>query len=264
MLWEVAMTLDLSPIQIALGTGGFTALALTFGTFLGRQLTTFTVNRLEANHKSELNQVEATHKSELNKWESTHKSELTRMEATHAGVLSRLAADHQSELTRLEDRFRSRLRQIEETHSSDLRRLEESSRSSLELARVIDTDLRVRRIASYQEIWQGTSLLPKWPPAELNFAQLLEFSAALRDWYFSGGGMYLSLNASAVYRDLQNAIWKLHPDTRSGPLKLEEYESVRSACSALRTELTIDIESRRPAPLVENPSETKQSATAGP
>jgi hypothetical protein len=46
--------LTLSVEQIAIGTGSLTAIGVGIGAFLGKQLTAFTLKRVESRHSSEL------------------------------------------------------------------------------------------------------------------------------------------------------------------------------------------------------------------
>ena len=114
----------------------------------------------------------------------------------------------------------------------------------------IDVDLRKRRIRVYRELWTCTSLLPKWPKASgVTYEQLLTFSQTLRDWYFGKGGMYLSRSThDKAYSPLQDALAEVLRSNSSGVISDEHYEKVRSRCSALRTALAGDIESRREGP----------------
>src|SRR5574341_188999 len=121
---------------------------------------------------------------------------------------------------------------------------------SQKLLQDIDLDLRKRRIEVYGELWKATSLLPKWPKATgITYEQLLQFSVSLRSWYFEKGGMYLS---RSTHRDgyslLQDTLAKILQDNKTGIISDEHYESIRSCCSALRTALAGDIESRREGP----------------
>ena len=114
----------------------------------------------------------------------------------------------------------------------------------------IDVDLRVRRIAVYQELWTATALLPKWPKASgLTYEQLLTFSQTLRDWYFMKGGMYFSRSThDDAYGPLQDALAEVLKSNSSGVISDEHYEQIRRACSTLRSALAGDIESRREGP----------------
>lgn len=115
----------------------------------------------------------------------------------------------------------------------------------------VDLDLRKRRIEVYAELWKATSLLPKWPHDDgVTYEQLRELGRSLRRWYYETGGMYLSRTAhDEGYGPLQGAIASVVADGREGPLSKQDYETVRKRCSALRSLLAADIESRRDSPL---------------
>ena len=119
------------------------------------------------------------------------------------------------------------------------------------LAGDIDLDLRVRRIDLYGEIWEATAVLPRWPPAQgVTYDQLYGLSQTLRTWYFHRGGMYLSRRThDGAYSTLQETLADVLSRGASGPISEADYERVRHRCSALRTALANDIESRRDAPL---------------
>ena len=113
----------------------------------------------------------------------------------------------------------------------------------------VDLDLRSRRIEVYKELWVMTRTIPKWPRNDsLQYADLETLAVGLRDWYFSGNGMFLS---RATHRDgyspLQEELSRLLKGKPSGKVPDKDpdiYEKIRSRCSKLRTELTFDIESR--------------------
>ncbi len=114
----------------------------------------------------------------------------------------------------------------------------------------IDVDLRIRRLEVYPELWNATSILPKWPKASgVTYEDLLAFSQLLRDWYFEKGGMYLSQTThNQGYSPLQDALADVLKANNSGPVSGEHYERIRERCSALRSKLADDIESRREGP----------------
>ena len=114
----------------------------------------------------------------------------------------------------------------------------------------IDIDLRTKRIAVYEELWKSTAILPKWPRnKDVTYEQLLQFSETLRTWYFQKGGMYLSLSThNNAYGPLQDALADVLKTQKSGEVSGEDYEKIRLRCSALRTALASDIESRREGP----------------
>lgn len=114
----------------------------------------------------------------------------------------------------------------------------------------IDLDLRKKRVEAYAPLWRATALLPKWPRAPgLTYEDLYRFSGQLRAWYFEVGGMFLSRSTHRDgYGPLQDAIAGLHKQGKAGPLDETDYDAIRDKCSALRTGLANDIESRREGP----------------
>lgn len=115
----------------------------------------------------------------------------------------------------------------------------------------IDLDLRARRLNVYPELWKLTAMLPKWPRAkDVTYEKLTGFSETLKKWYFETGGMYLSRATHyKAYSPLQDTIAEVLARHSSGPISDQDYDTVREKCSALRTALTEDIESRRGSPV---------------
>lgn len=111
----------------------------------------------------------------------------------------------------------------------------------------IDVDLRIRRIGVYAELWKSTALLPMWPRAAgVTYEQLMRFSEALRTWYFETGGMFLSRSTHRdAYSPLQEALREVLQSHPTGVVSDAHYEFIRKRCSALRTALAGDVESRR-------------------
>jgi hypothetical protein len=111
----------------------------------------------------------------------------------------------------------------------------------------IDLDLRKLRIDAYKLIWEETDILPAWPKDQkVTYGDLDKFSAQLKDWYFKKGGIFLSYNAHHKgYIPLQKAIADLDAKQKDSPLAKTDYTAIREKCSALRTLLTQDIQSRR-------------------
>jgi hypothetical protein len=114
----------------------------------------------------------------------------------------------------------------------------------------IDVDLRNRRIPVYAELWKSTAILPMWPKASgVTYQQLMHFSETLRTWYFQTGGMYLSRSThDKAYSPLQKALMELLQKHPSGLVSDQDYETIRRHCSALRSALAGDLESRREGP----------------
>lgn len=118
----------------------------------------------------------------------------------------------------------------------------------------IDESLRQERVKQYSVLWKKTGLLPKWPRADaVTYADLDRCSAEFRDWYFDGGGIFLSTRARKVYGDAQDAIGRVlqsHPAGRDARLSTPDYDALQASLSALRTELTRDLMSRKRALLL--------------
>lgn len=97
-------------------------------------------------------------------------------------------------------------------------------------------------------------VLPKYPSrlGEIKYSELLDCSHDLKDWYFDGGGLFLTSESRNAYFSIQEEITEkiLKKDFGSKNEKLKEkvssddYESVRKEMSILRTELTNDLLSR--------------------
>lgn len=133
---------------------------------------------------------------------------------------------------------------------SSLKKAEEAYSKAVDLSTQIDIHLREQRIRVYATIWQSTSILPRWPRAtNVTYPNILRFSEGLRSWYFAEqGGMWLSTTARQAYGDLQETIWQILPQRVDGAITEEDYDAILAKCSALRTELTNDLVSRRAAP----------------
>lgn len=125
----------------------------------------------------------------------------------------------------------------------------------------IDVDLRNKRIPKYEHLWKLTGICPFWPrKPEATYEDLRAFSDQLRIWYYEDGGMYLSESArKKSYGPLQEAVTKILTSNRSGRLRDEDYDVVRDRCSALRTALTKDLESRREG-LEDQPQSTSSAS----
>jgi hypothetical protein len=104
----------------------------------------------------------------------------------------------------------------------------------------------VERISAYRRLWELTRILPKWPRASnVPYSDLRAFSAALRDWYFiGGGGIFLSRPAHGTYSSVQNTLQAILIKRVSGPIATDHYDEVREVCSALRSQLAKDIGAR--------------------
>lgn len=116
-----------------------------------------------------------------------------------------------------------------------------------ERAKVSD-ELRELRLRVYPVVWNETSTFSRWPRTGATCVDLRGFHAALRKWYYEDGGLYLSENSRARYGELQE-LAEAHLGTRGIALTEDlpgtAYEDLMESCSAFRTSLTEDLESRR-------------------
>ena len=119
------------------------------------------------------------------------------------------------------------------------------AKNALDIRSKVDEQLRDLRRPAYENLWRETALLPKWPRAQLTHGQLAKFSEDLRSWYFETGGMWMSRQTQQRYASLQTVLQTVTTDKPSEPVKDADYDSVREACSRLRTDMTDDLVSRR-------------------
>jgi hypothetical protein len=80
-------------------------------------------------------------------------------------------------------------------------------RVRLDLEIEYDKDLRTRRIEYYIELWSCLLPLARYPEAgPLSYDNVQQLSLALRDWYFKGGGLFMSRETRNKYFDLQDGL----------------------------------------------------------
>jgi hypothetical protein len=188
----------------------------------------------------------------------------------------------------LQEEHRSNIRRIEEEHKNDLLRQFELFKRATEFASKIDETHFNLRKESYAVLWRITSQLPKWPVNDkFTYKDLYEYSLRLCSWYFGDqteltgwyksknlesdyndryytekvdlnkqnvlpGGMLLTEDAKEAYFELQEKIAQIRVKGQSklaSTLAKEDYEAVRNASSALRTELTKDLLTRKEVPV---------------
>lgn len=127
---------------------------------------------------------------------------------------------------------------------------EEAYKAAVETSAQIDVHLREQRIKVYATIWKETGILPRWPrDTNVTYADILQFSKKLRAWYFNEqGGMWLSTEARKAYGNVQEMNTQVIAKGSEGAIQPDEYDEIQAKCSALRTELTDDLVSRRQAP----------------
>lgn len=102
-----------------------------------------------------------------------------------------------------------------------------------------------KRHESYKLMFKISAALPLYPaPLELTHETLRHTSEQIRDWYFEGGGLLLSANSRDAYFNVQKNIRSVLA-TKATMVDAVQYEQIREALSALRTEFTNDLMSRR-------------------
>jgi hypothetical protein len=180
---------------------------------------------------------------------------LSLLSSVAASVAAVIAYLGREAVSALQKQHESDLRRVEESHKAELARQSEDFKRTLAFFGAVDTELRGLRIKSYSELWRRTRALPRWPVDEsFTYARLRAFSEALREWYFghdtdAPGGMLLTEDAAQAYRALQTRVAQsLATADPARRLDADDYAAVRALSSALRTELTRDLLSRRETP----------------
>jgi hypothetical protein len=122
----------------------------------------------------------------------------------------------------------------------------------------LDEELRDTRTKLYPSVWRSTGATSRWPKSELTWGRIRALHESLRDWYYgevhhaaadeTPGGLYLSRNSQKRYREMQHLIACVSSDADEHDdqlVPLDYYTLVGDACSAFRTALTEDLETRR-------------------
>ncbi|MDH3645936.1 MAG: hypothetical protein OER80_04100 [Gammaproteobacteria bacterium] len=141
-------------------------------------------------------------------------------------------------------------------------------KNTLDTRSRINDSLLEKRTDQYKILWDKTRLLPKWPrDTSVTHEKLRKLSEGLRDWYFDGGGIYLSRKSQRLYASLQEVVAGVTGEEKTGNITSDEhdnnneYDRIRKACSTLRTSMTDDLLSRRGAPQLEFISELGKRIT---
>ncbi len=112
-------------------------------------------------------------------------------------------------------------------------------KSRKELESLYDIELRRRRIDAYVQLWKLLEPLARWsPPRPLTYHSLAQLSRALRSWYFSSGGLFLSRTTRAPYFNLQEALTRLGeraPADKNAQPEVDTVKILRALASRLRT-----------------------------
>ncbi len=132
-------------------------------------------------------------------------------------------------------------------------------KGAVEQRAATDEDLRAARVKAYPWVWRRTAAVSHWPTGgSLSAADLESLHRDLRAWYYGidevpdapmqedPGGLYLSDNGKQRYIELQKLIdlsLKAVAEADADPYVV--YADLRDSCSAFRTALTEDLETRR-------------------
>lgn len=110
----------------------------------------------------------------------------------------------------------------------------------------IDEGLREQRLQVYPQLWAHTSIASRWPRADVTWRGLAAVHAMLRQWYYGSGGLFMSERSRDLYGDVQELVhWLVvGREDSADQMTGTEYEDVMGRCSALRTALTWDLETR--------------------
>jgi hypothetical protein len=132
-------------------------------------------------------------------------------------------------------------------------------KGALEQRAATDEELRAARVKAYPWVWRRTAAVSWWPEGRsLSADDLVSLHLDLRAWYFgleaifdavvtdSPGGLYLSDNGKERYNELQKLIGaSLNAVAGKQAVPDDIYIHLRDSCSAFRTALTEDLETRR-------------------
>lgn len=127
-----------------------------------------------------------------------------------------------------------------------------------ELEAQYDKDLRMERVKAYTALWKVLQALAKYSrPEPVTASSLMKLSAALRQWYFEVGGIFMSTRTRDAYFALQDEIqrhllrYQQHVDQS---LEDNDFEAIRRAGSRLRTATTVDVGSRKEPLMIDEAS----------
>jgi hypothetical protein len=110
----------------------------------------------------------------------------------------------------------------------------------------VSEELREQRLKAYPDVWGQTVKFSHWPRDEVTYGELADFERCLRAWYYSVGGLYMSPNARRRYEHVQQLGAASRDGREAGRhVTSDAYEDLMEACSAFRTALSEDLESRR-------------------
>jgi len=112
-----------------------------------------------------------------------------------------------------------------------------------------DKDLRNQRLQVYEDLWKLLPVLARYDrPKPLNAATLQELTAAMRDWYFDKGGLFLAEESRPAYFKLKEAIAQALETLKDQPdkeLNDTQINDLVECASDLRTRLANELGTRK-------------------
>ena len=115
----------------------------------------------------------------------------------------------------------------------------------------VNEELRGQRIDRYPAVYQLTAALSLWPPAKMDYDDLFQLNLALRCWYFTRGGLYLSATSRDRYGEMKQLISayldRLTDEENRGADNVppDVFQDLTITARAFRNSLTEDLETRR-------------------
>jgi hypothetical protein len=135
-------------------------------------------------------------------------------------------------------------RRVSAPFESAVKKAETLYEKQVDVGAQVDLDLRTKREPFYKDLWRLTGLLPRWPKADdVTYAKVLERSRECRDWFFNGGGLYLSAESRDAYGKVQEALSRLGRES-DDVITEAEYKDTLDLFHLMRLELTTDLLSR--------------------
>jgi hypothetical protein len=110
-------------------------------------------------------------------------------------------------------------------------------------------ELRGRRLEAYPAIWRETALFYRDASStKLTWQDLEGIQLEFRRWYFTTGGLFLSRRSTNRLNDVQELLSKYLArgrDPSNAEVDDGTYTAITETCSAFRTALTEDLDTRR-------------------
>lgn len=155
-------------------------------------------------------------------------------------------------------------RRVSRPLESAVKKAETLYEKQVDVGAQVDLDLRSKREPFYQNLWRLGGLFPRWPRADdVTYANVLKRSGECRDWFFEGGGMYLSVESRKAYGVVQETLSRLGRKSDE-VIADDEYDNMVELLHNLRQELTTDLLSRSRLRDLSETERTTQTDTPTP